>query len=718
MLGCTLALIAVLALPAFAQAAGTITVKKGGYRDTSTNVAGTYALGLSGAAFEYAAYASATDPRTLDDTAINALTWLPLCTTSGAAGTCAGPSLANGRYLVREKTAPAGWSVVQSAAWSGGSSGASPLRQYIADVTVNNNNPTAEPVPAGLGGAIGGDSSPASSIFVNRRDNRPFPNTCGLKVLLLLDKSGSIGDTAGEATSYANAAKGFVDSLANTPTSLKIASFNASASFVGAGTGTEYNLGTAGDRTTAKGQIDSIYGSVSGGTNWDAGMRLAATAAVDVVIFITDGNPTAYGDATGFSGQSGRVDLLDLTYGIAASNVAKTGGSTSAAAALTQKVLAVGVGSGITEDNLKAVSGPNKFVSAADTNPDYAAVTDATELGTALKAIANRLCGSRIHVRKLTDGDANPSQARSGWTFTAAGGTSPVAFTPASVVTNGTLASDVIAVDQIPTAGSASAVTVAETAQAGYSIAASQCAKGADSSAFPSPADGTGTATQSIAQIKQNEDWWCTFRNKKDATVKIVKDAVPNDAQDFAFTTTGLGAGFSLDDDSDATLANNKTITVSGSGAGLRLQVRLGDRDRRLVADLALVHQERCRRRHDQRLDGDDRRAAGRRLGLHLRQRQERDGPDRQGRRAERRAGLRVHRHGPGLGLQPRRRRQRDAQRQHHRHRDGDRPGLRLEVDHRDRDGRLVADLAELHQEWCRSGHDQRRHRDDRRAGR
>ncbi len=564
----TLALFALLAIPAFAQAAGTITVTKGGYRDSSTNSASTYALGLSGAAFEYAAYASATDPRTLTDAAINGLTWLPLCSPTSAAGTCTSGSLSNGRYLVREKTAPAGWSVIQSAAWSGGSSGSSPVRQYIADVTVSNNNPTAEPVPAGLGGSVGGDSSPASGIFVNRRDNRAFPNTCGLKVLLLLDKSGSIGDTAGEATGYANAAKGFVDALAGTPTSLKIASFNTSASFVGAGTGTEYSLNAAGDRTTAKGQIDSIYAGVTGGTNWDAGMRLAATAGVDVVIFITDGNPTAYGDASGFSGQSGRVDLLDLTYGIAASNIAKTGGVTSAAAALTQKVLAVGVGSGITEDNLKAVSGPNKFVSASDTNPDYAAVTDVTQLGSALKAIANRLCGSRIHVRKLTDGDANPSQARSGWTFTATGGTSPVSFTPASIVTDGTVASDVIAVDQIPAAGSASAVTVAETAKAGYSIAASQCAKGADGSAFPAPADGVGTATQSIAQIKQNEDWWCTFRNKKDATVTVTKDAVPDDAQDFAFTTSGLGAGFSLDDDANATLASSRTITVSGSGLG------------------------------------------------------------------------------------------------------------------------------------------------------
>src|SRR5438093_635532 len=50
------------------------------------------------------------------------------------------------------------------------------------------------------------------------------------------------------------------------------------------------------------------------------------------------------------------------------------------------------------------------------------------------------------------------------------------------------------------------------------------------------------------------------------STITIVKDAVPNDAQDFAFTTTGGGpaaftTGFSLDDDSDPTLSNSQTFT-------------------------------------------------------------------------------------------------------------------------------------------------------------
>jgi hypothetical protein len=44
-------------------------------------------------------------------------------------------------------------------------------------------------------------------------------------------------------------------------------------------------------------------------------------------------------------------------------------------------------------------------------------------------------------------------------------------------------------------------------------------------------------------------------------TIVIIKDAVPNDAQNFAYTTSGTGlSGFSLDDDADPTLSNTQTF--------------------------------------------------------------------------------------------------------------------------------------------------------------
>ena len=65
----------------------------------------------------------------------------------------------------------------------------------------------------------------------------------------------------------------------------------------------------------------------------------------------------------------------------------------------------------------------------------------------------------------------------------------------------------------------------------------------------------------------------CTYENKKDATVKIIKDAIPDDPADFTYSTSGLGANFDLlDDDGDEanTLKRDKTITVSGTGFGAK----------------------------------------------------------------------------------------------------------------------------------------------------
>ena len=55
------------------------------------------------------------------------------------------------------------------------------------------------------------------------------------------------------------------------------------------------------------------------------------------------------------------------------------------------------------------------------------------------------------------------------------------------------------------------------------------------------------------------EDVTCTFTNTQPATVTVVKNALPDDPQDFAFTG-GLGA-FSLDDDADATLPRLQSFT-------------------------------------------------------------------------------------------------------------------------------------------------------------
>src|SRR5439155_1518312 len=70
--------------------------------------------------------------------------------------------------------------------------------------------------------------------------------------------------------------------------------------------------------------------------------------------------------------------------------------------------------------------------------------------------------------------------------------------------------------------------------------------------------------------VSSGETVTCTFTNVKRASITVVKDARPNDPQDFSFTAGGALSppSFSLDDDSDPTLSNTQVFdnVVPGSG--------------------------------------------------------------------------------------------------------------------------------------------------------
>jgi von Willebrand factor type A domain len=444
---------------------GTITATAGGTR-SATNTDGGYAAPLAGLAFQKAPWVSNPD----------SASWSALCTTGGS-GACTSASMANGRYLVRESPtgAPAGWRALTRAAWSGASTGASPSRAYVGDVTVSGANATVRPSTSWSPTA----ATPTSGAFVAARNNPPLPDRCGLDVLLLLDRSGSI---APQKDTYKAAAEQFVSSLSGTPTRLKISSF---ASDTTANQASFLNLDTTADVATANAKIGDVYSAPAGSTNWDGGMNLAASAGVDVVVFITDGNPTYRNTPTGGS-SGGLVDLLDLTAGVASANKVKTIGKSAGAGAT---ILAVGAGTGVTAGNLSAVSGP-------DEGDDY--VTSSIDgLGAKLQEIANKLCGARIHVRQLTD-DGDSASPKAGWTFTPGKPSgSPVTLAPAAVTTAGSPAEAAITVDKVP-AGGASAITVTETQKAGYVFVASECRLGG----FADVTSG-GAVTATIATVRR-----------------------------------------------------------------------------------------------------------------------------------------------------------------------------------------------------------------------
>src|SRR5206468_3164015 len=80
--------------------------------------------------------------------------------------------------------------------------------------------------------------------------------------------------------------------------------------------------------------------------------------------------------------------------------------------------------------------------------------------------------------------------------------------------------------------------------------------------------------------VGPGESVTCTFANAKRGSIAEVKEAQPNDPQDFSFTAGGglSPSSFALDDDSDPTLSNTRTFSsvVAGSGYSLSESVPSG----------------------------------------------------------------------------------------------------------------------------------------------
>ncbi|MGH2978826.1 MAG: prealbumin-like fold domain-containing protein, partial [Solirubrobacterales bacterium] len=148
--------------------------------------------------------------------------------------------------------------------------------------------------------------------------------------------------------------------------------------------------------------------------------------------------------------------------------------------------------------------------------------------------------------------DATPDDPQD-FSFTAGGGLSPASFSLDDDA-DGTLSNT----RTFPSLAPGGGYSLSETVPAGWDQTGATCDDG-------SPASNIDVAPAEIVT--------CTFSNRKRGRIFVVKDAVPNDAQDFSFTAGGglTPASFSLDDDSDGTLSNTRTFNdvVPGSSYSL-----------------------------------------------------------------------------------------------------------------------------------------------------
>ncbi len=344
------------------------------------------------------------------------------------------------------------------------------LRKVGSDVTVKFSDGTSyETGGAGLGPgsiltAVSGDG------FVNPTSP---PSRCGGRISLVLDTSSSLH---AQLPQVKQAAKDFVDAFQGTPTELRIVEFDqigkavapqdesASApspypSNTGSPAGWDYpaidmlNLTSAG-ATAVKDLIDDLD-TQTGGTNWEAGLRIGMTDNNDLVainpsphlpdtlVFFTDGEPyravnnsgnqystsqsTAVSEAKTVSNKKGE-------WGITIKGVFVNNGGQSGTRLEEAK------------DRMKEVVGPTEWVPGPDDASGNATVgnadaaeffytTDFAELSNIFQQIFVSDCGGTITVQRRENSDPTDPVSTGSYEYTTTTGVGTLKAAEANSIT-------------------------------------------------------------------------------------------------------------------------------------------------------------------------------------------------------------------------------------------------------------------------------------------
>ncbi|MCL3838415.1 prealbumin-like fold domain-containing protein [Aeromicrobium duanguangcaii] len=307
--------------------------------------------------------------------------------------------------------------------------------------------------------------SASGGVWQQSRINPAPAQSCGLDVAVVQDLSGSV--TSAQLEDLKAATDTFADSLVGTPSRLALFSF----SNVSPASGATQNYPGLTSVATQQGAdaFKARYQSWTsgGGTNWDRGLAAAAEAApnYDLVVVITDGNPTFYSQPQQGPGNFSRI--REMENGVFSANALK---------AQDTRVLAVGVGAGVsnpaTAQNLRAISGPTAYDGSNADTADYFQVANYDAVGAALRQLALGDCEDTLSVIKQIvgpDGDiTNATPGGAGWTFDAATTTPGVTLPTTSATTDATSGVNFpITFGGGVTTG---AITVNETEQEGESL--------------------------------------------------------------------------------------------------------------------------------------------------------------------------------------------------------------------------------------------------------
>lgn len=286
--------------------------------------------------------------------------------------------------------------------------------------------------------------SASGGTWAVSRTNPPL-SKCGIDVALVADLSNSVTRDAADLLALKTAASGFVDVLNGASAASRVALFTFATN-----TPADNNIANAPALRPAndaglKTDIASWQATDQplGATNWDAVFRAVAAAGTtyDVVVMLTDGNPTVFGTTT-VGGDGDHTRFREIEAAVFSANAIKATGKT--------RIVGVGVGlAPLAQVNLAAISGPTQSF-------DYFLPTDYAVAGKALADLATAGCSPTptLTVVKLIGTPGNATVAP-GWSIAVTQGGNP-----AGGGTTDVFGKVVVPIDPADTAGS---ITVGET---------------------------------------------------------------------------------------------------------------------------------------------------------------------------------------------------------------------------------------------------------------